>query len=71
MDSEGLEQGPRFIEWLIETLETIDRSEEGWQLVSAKIESETKCGPCVEVLMKRPLADSQENGGSSSIPHAA
>ena len=65
------EQDSEFIAWLIETLESIDRSEEGWRMVSAKIEADDDGRPRMDVLMKRPLADSQTSRSESSIPHAA
>ena len=65
------EQDPEFIAWLVVTLEGIDHSEEGWRLVSAKIEADEDSLPRLDVLMKRPLADSQDPRGGSSIPHAA
>jgi hypothetical protein len=65
------EQDSEFIEWLVETLERIDCSEEGWRMVSAKIDSDDERGPRLDVLMKRPLAESQNSHGGSSIPHAA
>jgi hypothetical protein len=70
-NSSSGEQDPEFIAWLIETLEGIDHSEEGWRLVSAKIEADEDGFPRLDVLMKRPLADSQNPRGGSSIPHAA
>jgi hypothetical protein len=61
------EQDHEFIEWLIETLEGMDHAEEGWRMVSAKIESDDRGRSWLDVLLKRPLADSR----GSSIPHAA
>src|SRR5271157_2888822 len=69
--SGGAEQDPEFIAWLIVTLESIDRSEEGWRMVSAKIDADADGGPRLDVLMKRPLADLQNPRGGSSVPHAA
>ena len=68
-NSGSQEQDSEFIAWLVETLESIDHSEEGWRMVSAKIESADDGHSRLDVLMKRPLADAQNSG--SSIPHAA
>jgi hypothetical protein len=65
------EQDPEFISWLIVTLESIDRSEEGWRMVSAKIDAGDEGCPRLDVLMKRPLADRQNPRDGSSVPHAA
>jgi hypothetical protein len=65
------EQDPEFIDWLIKKLENIEDAEEGWQMVQAKIESDEN-GRCrLEVIMKRPLADSKKLPDDSFIPHAA
>jgi hypothetical protein len=65
------EQDPKFIEWLVETLESVEQEAEGWRMVSAKIESDERGRLRINVLMKRPLVDSKNSCGSSSIPHAA
>jgi hypothetical protein len=65
------EQDPEFIRWLIETLESIENSEEGWRMVQAKIESDENGRCWLDVLMKRLLADANNPPNASSIPHAA
>jgi hypothetical protein len=64
-------QDPEFISWLVLTLENIDCSEEGWRMVSAKIDAGDEDAPRLDVLMKRPLVDQQNPRGGSSVPHAA
>ena len=61
------EQDPEFIEWIVKTLENMDSAEEDWQMVSAKIASDDRGRAWLDVLLKRPLADSR----GSSMPHAA
>ena len=69
--SKHREQDPAFIQWVIETLEAIDRAEEGWRMVKAKIESDDRGDLWLDVLMKRPLVDAQTPHAKNSVPHAA
>lgn len=64
------EQGAEFIEWLIETLESLENVAEGWRMVKAKIESDGG-RIWLDVMMKRPLAEPQKTPSGVTIPHAA
>jgi hypothetical protein len=55
---------------MVKTLEKMDLADEGWQMVSAKIESDDRGRSWLNVLQKRCLVGSQRFPGSI-VPHAA
>jgi hypothetical protein len=64
------EQDADFIDWMVKTLEKMDLTDEGWQMVSAKIESDDRGRSWLNVLQKRRQVGSQRFPGST-VPHAA